>query len=203
MSWTRLHNEKELQLRIASGDHTAFEELYRSTNRALFAAVIAYTRNSESAQDIVQDVFIKLWEKRKTLTEINNISNFLFIVARNAALDHLKKLASGKKLMTALTDNALNQSHHSRENPTIENLDDRDTRQILRQAINRLSPQQRRAYELAHEQELSHAEIASHMEITSSTVKRHLELARRFVRSYVNDHLTSFILLIILSGLLG
>ena len=198
-SWIKHHNESDLLHRIAAPNAdaaAAFAELYQATNAQLFTAVMTYTKDEHATQDILQQVYIKCWEKRATLTNLSSLANWLFIVARNAALDHLKKKAREQTfLKIASASNSAAHSGYPNFAASPDSLDSRETRKILEKAMAQLPPQQRRAYQLAFEEELSQEEIATHMEISTFTVKRHLELARRFVRSYVSQNLTTIFFL--------
>jgi RNA polymerase sigma-70 factor (family 1) len=183
-SWIKLDNEKQLLLRIAANDADAFRKLYKITNRQLFDATMRYVKDIHITQDIIQLTYVKIWEKRETLTGLDSIGNYLFVMVRNASLDHLKKLARQRKhefICSHLTS--------SQDDQVTEFINQRETHRLHEQAMEQLPPQQRRVYQLSLEQQLSNHEIAGQMEISAFTVKRHLDLAKRFVRTFISKQL--------------
>lgn len=182
MAWSGLHNTQALALRIAKGDADAFRELYLSTNKRLFTAVMAYAKQVESAQDILQQAYLKLWETRERLTEVKDLEAYLATIARNLALNHLEKLASQRRTIAGFQAQAA-----AFDNKLEKNIEDRQALEKYADAVNRLSPQRKQAYLLSLDENLSLAEIAEKMDISSNTVKRHLTMARRFVRAYLSD----------------
>src|SRR5690606_38854802 len=75
-----------------NGDEQAFAQLYRLWQPALGAYIFRITRSKEFAAEIIQDVFLKIWTSRETLSEINNFKSYLFVMSRNQALNALRKV---------------------------------------------------------------------------------------------------------------
>ncbi|MNK43055.1 RNA polymerase sigma factor [compost metagenome] len=94
-------NDRDLLLLISEGDEAAFKRLFEKYNGGLHSYLLKVTKSRESSEEIVMDVFLKLWHSRSILTEINNFSSFLFKVARNKAFDFLR-LASKDKILREL-----------------------------------------------------------------------------------------------------
>jgi RNA polymerase sigma-70 factor (ECF subfamily) len=146
---------------------------------------MAYVKDEHAAREIVQIVFIKIWDQRNRLRDVESLKDYLFILARNTAFDHFRKVTIETSRLAYLRqkDPALH------NNNVLVNMEERECGKLLRQVISRLPSQQRQAYLLASEQEMSYEEIADRMKLSRLTVKRHLELARRFVRKYLYHHL--------------
>ncbi len=145
---------------------------------------MAYMKDPEAARDIVQVVYIRIWNRRQTLPAVHSLKNYLFILARNAVFDHFKRITIETKWLAALREQT-----PELHNNVMVRVQERECNLLLLQSISLLPSQQRQVYLLANEQELSYAEIAARMHVSRFTVKRHLELARRFVRRYVDRHL--------------
>jgi RNA polymerase sigma factor (sigma-70 family) len=169
---------------IAGGDEKAFARFYQQTNGGIYNAVMAYVKDPEAARDIVQIVYIRIWNRRQTLSTVRSLKNYLFILARNAVFDHFKRVTIETKWLAALRERT-----PELHNNVMVRVQERECNLLLLQSISLLPSQQRQVYLLANEQELSYAEIAARMHVSRFTVKRHLELARRFVRRYVDRHL--------------
>jgi len=195
LPWSELHNKSEIQSKIAEGDPKAFNALYTATSKVLYSAVYAFVKNTETAEDIVQVTYLKIWHQREKLKEVNDLGKYLFVLARNAAFDHLKAKATHYKLMHSLG--------HQREdgaNPVLDDIIGQEAQRIFEKALSQLPPRQRYAYRLSLEKGLTNPEIARQMEISTFTVRRHLDAARQFVRAFMKQHLDT--LLIILTGYL-
>lgn len=159
---------------------TVFNNLYTQHSGKLYSAILRYVKSGEVAEDLLQDLFVKLWNNRALLQDPSFQTGYLYTAAKNAALDYLKKEAVHVKAMQALR-----YAKPAERNISQERLEGIEYQQVLKQAVEQLSPQQQIAYVLAEEQDLSYQDIADKMEISRATVKRHLELARKFVRGYV------------------
>ncbi|MDP4129672.1 MAG: sigma-70 family RNA polymerase sigma factor [Bacteroidota bacterium] len=184
MSANHSYKDSELLSRIAGGDEKAFGKFYQETNGGIYNAVMAYVKDPEAARDIVQVVYIRIWNRRQMLSTVCSLKNYLFILARNAVFDHFKRVTIETKWLAALREQT-----PELHNNVIVSVQERECNLLLLQSISLLPSRQRQVYLLANEQELSYAEIAAQMHVSRFTVKRHLELARRFVRRYVDRHL--------------
>lgn len=180
------YSEAQLLILIARGDEYAFARFYRRTSAGIYNAVMGYVKDDNAAREIVQVVFVKLWDKRHLLREVESADDYLFVLTRNTVFDHFKEVTVQNKRLAGLR----------RRVPVLHNnvmtrMQEQECGNLLKQVVGRLPSQQRQAYLLLNEQEMSYGEIADHMQVSRLTVKRHLELARRFVRKYLYHHLTS------------
>ncbi|MEO6167251.1 MAG: sigma-70 family RNA polymerase sigma factor, partial [Chitinophagales bacterium] len=134
-------SNKELLLRLKDSDVSGFNALFWKYHRPLYANAYKLVRNSELAEDIVQETFITLWEKRSTLDPDRDISGWLFVICYNKSVDQLKL-----QLKESLEQQRL---HRSIEIATDINLNLFDLRMsTLEKAMDELSPQKRRVFEL-------------------------------------------------------
>lgn len=168
---------------IVAGDEGAFSELYRRTNAGLYHAVMVYVKDEDLARDIVQQVYIKVWDKRGMMGEVRSAKDFLFILARNAIMDHFRKFMIEKRYLAGFRAHAAVAG-----DDVLSVVQARECGNLLRQVVSQLPSQQREAYILASEEDLSYERIADRMQVSRFTVKRHLELARRFVRKQMQHY---------------
>ena len=178
---------------IAKGDDKAFSKFYQLTSSQLYNAIMIYIKDQAVASEIMQVCYIKIWEHRQELQQVKCLKDYLFILARNAAFDHFKKVTIQIRLLSKMKHQMV--ELHDDVNSVIE---EKEFDQIFHQVISRLPKQQRQVYMLAMEEHLSYDEIAEQMQVSKFTVKRHLELSRRFVRRYVRLYLQEPTLPIIL-----
>ena len=176
-----LSNEKELLSRIATGDETAFRVIYDNYRRKIYAYTIRLTESEAIADDIIQDVFMKVWVNRQSLEGIDNFNAWLHTVARNHIADVMKIIAKARVSHQQWAQKAVN----GITNNTEESIADKENQQLLQQALNRLSPQQRLIYHLTRHEGTKHADIAGQLQISRNTVKTHLVHALRSIRNYL------------------
>lgn len=185
-------NEQELLLRIADGDEFAFKRLFNAYHQQLGTHIFRLTDSMELAEEVVQDVFLKIWTNREELKDVRNFKAYLFVISKNQALNCIKKIMREQK----------QQQHWEAENASEEALVMQDTElnkyyTLLDLAINNLPPQQQKVYLLSRHERLKYAEIAEEMNISRETVKKYLQLAVSFISTYLksNSDIVVFILL--------
>jgi RNA polymerase sigma-70 factor (family 1) len=184
-----LHQETELLLAVSQGDERAFTTLYNHYHQRLGLHIYRITKSAELAEEVVHDVFLKIWLNRETLADIDNFSVYLYVISKNAALNCLKRIAREKAVTTDL-DLVLDQI------PMMETQEE-DYRYILiDEAIDRLPPQQRQAYLLARHERLTYAEVALRMGLSKETVKKYLQIATEFICGYIGKKLIISILIL-------
>ncbi|GAA4798883.1 RNA polymerase sigma-70 factor [Olivibacter ginsenosidimutans] len=173
--------DEHLIHRIIDGDERAFTELYQRYHQRLGAYLFKLTKAPELTQELVHDVFLKIWQNRVTLAPIKNFKAYLFVVSKNMAINHLKKLAKEFKEQQELI--------HLNED-SFDELTDEANRYILMldEAVDRLPPQGKQVYMLCKQHRLSYAEIANQLAISPETVKKHLQRAVKSITEYLRSH---------------
>ncbi|GEP95143.1 DNA-directed RNA polymerase sigma-70 factor [Chitinophaga cymbidii] len=195
MLYNGLHNERELLLRVADGDESAFKELLYAYSDHLGAFVYKVTASREISQEIVQDVFIKIWNARASLPGIERFSQYLFILTRNLTYNYIRDQSRASlKYQQWLHD-----MEHQGGTENIIHEEDGLARYlpIIGKAIEQLPPQQKKVFELARKQGLSHRQIAEEMGLSTETVKKYMKLALQAIREYVRDKVPSAVLAVL------
>jgi RNA polymerase sigma-70 factor (ECF subfamily) len=187
----RLHNENALLERVAQGDESAFRIVFDHYRDAIFAFSLKVTRHESIAEEIVQDVFLKIWINRSGLGDVRNFADFLYIIARNHTFNSLRSLARERKLLID-TSADLQIAGVSTEAIIVQ----RDYDRLLLQAVAQLPPQQKLVYTLGRQQGLSREEIAAQLHISPGTVKVHMAQALRTLRAYFKNHPDGILFLI-------
>jgi RNA polymerase sigma-70 factor (family 1) len=183
--------EKLLLLSIAAGDQLAYTRLYNDYAPEVFNAAMVYLRNETEAGEVVQEVFLKIWQKRESLPSIDSFKNYLFILARNKIYDGFKR----KTIEETALANFLSNSPSSTVDDTDHRLQDRQYEQLLISAIDGLSPARRKIY-LARGEGRSYDAIAAEYNISVSTAKKQMTQARRFVQEFILRHLHLYAVLL-------
>ncbi len=185
-----LDNERELLLRISEGDSVAFSHLFDRYYGLIYSVSFKYLKIHELAEDTVQTSFLKIWEKRNTLNRIERFDHFLFRIARNEMTDHFRKNITRNKHQQRIREMFEEESG----NPE-EQLISKQNRKLIADVIRELTPQQQTAYRLSRDEGLSYQEIADKMGLSVNTVKVHISLALKALRSFFSSRKNELLML--------
>lgn len=188
MQIQKLNNEKLLLELIAQGDEPAFRVLFDHYRDKIFTVALKLTKSEISAQEIVQDVFLKIWTGRSKLGTIANFDAYLFIITRNLAFKILKSIARSH---TNIEFTELSEKCGSQNASDL--LFDKEYDQLLKTAIERLPNQQKKIYKLIKGEGLKREEVAQQLELRPETVKFYLAQAMKNIRAFCLLHLESII----------
>lgn len=178
------HSDHECLLLIANDDDDAYRRLYERYAPKVYHIAFIYLKSHIAAQDIVQDVFLKIWIKRASLTDIENFSGWLNFVTKNTIIDGMRKKGFEEKYLSLQKE----QATISPEQQAIS----KETGTIIHQAIQTLPPRQQQIYKMAKQDGLKHAEIAQSLGLSTSTVKEHMKQALAKIRAHLKERLYSF-----------
>ena len=186
------YNSDHLISQVAAGDETAFRRLFHIYWDNIYSVAFTFLKSQVVAEEIVQDIFLKIWLKRAQLPAVENFDNYLFIIARNHIYNELRRK----------TGNRMVEEEENSSSPE-QQLLLKETGRLIDEAVRQLPRQQRTVYELSRNGGLDHASIASHMGVSRLTVKSHMTKALHSIRTYLSRHniLPLEILLPFLAGL--
>jgi RNA polymerase sigma-70 factor (ECF subfamily) len=183
LSATLLNNERELLLRIAEGNEHAFRKLFDHYWDNVYSVAFVLTKSSVLSEEIVQDVFLKIWLKRDQLVSVTKFEGYLFIVARNHIYNELRKKTMERPFVEHLDQYFLETSALPGQEMMLK-----ETKQMIDRAVKQLPPQQRAVFELSRNEGLDHAKIADKLGISRLTVKSHMTKALQSIRQYLQTH---------------
>ncbi len=177
-----LSREKQLVLKVIEGNHDAFAQLYDMYAERLYYFALRFMISNEDAENVTQEVFVKLWETRERIDVNLSFSSYLFTIAKNTIFNiHRKRvneLAYLNHLGTFLESNQV-----KLENEIIY----RDIYDQVEKLITELPPQRRKVFEMSRKQGLSHKEISAKLNISEKTIETHIRLALKTLREGVED----------------
>ena len=176
MQTNPLYDEQELLLRVAAGEEAAFAWLFQLHRDQVFAVACKVTGLRAAAEDIVQEVFLKVWLQREELPAVRNFAAWLYTIAKNHIYNGLRKVAYEHDFLREML------AQDDKESQVLQQTDFQELQQILYRAIAGLPPQQRKVYLLSREENLKYHEIAELLQIAPSTVKTHMIEALRNIR---------------------
>jgi len=157
-----------------------FADLFKKHEYRLHTLVLKLTRSNQYARDIIQEVFLKLWEHRYQLHTIQNIEAWLYRLTENKVIDFLRKAAADNRLKEAIWKN-----QPDNLNETEDNVVAREYGQIIQKAVDQLPPQRKLIYQLNREKGLNYQEIADRLAISKHTVKNQLSTALQSIRLFL------------------
>lgn len=179
--------DAELVARVRVGDPDAFEALFHAHYEPLCAFVLAYVRSAEAAEDVVQDLFAKLWERRGDWEVRGTVRSYLYSAARNRALSELRhgRVVARWEAGTLREIGARGPAGTAAD----ERVRTDELARALSRAIEHLPPRRRQAYTLRWQHDLSLAEIAAVMEVSVKCVELQLASASKAIREAVAEFL--------------
>lgn len=181
------YDKAHLVTLVAAGDVNAFNKLFRLYWDNIYSIAFSITKSKVVAEEIVQDVFLKVWLKREQLAEVKNFDNYLFIIARN----HIYNQLRAKAVQFSEADVEVSETPEKQ-------LYLKETVQIITEAVKRLPKQQRIIFELSRNEGLDHAAIANRLKLSRLTVKTHMNKALHSIRGYLSRHNIMFMFLLCL-----
>ncbi len=191
MSLNSSFDESKLLLELSQGSELAFTNLYNHYKNHVYSTALKITKSKVLSEEVVQDVFLKIWQNHKNLENISNLENYLFIISRNHIFDMIKKIARE----TTLATNIDYKNISSEDTDTA--IKDAQYNVILNKIIDQLPPQQKKIYKMAKMGGLSHQKIGEDLGISTETVKKHMALALKFVRHKISPYMNLFMTLLL------
>ncbi len=175
---------------LRQGDRKVFDALFRAYYAPLCNYACAMTDGDmDEAQDVVQEHFFKLWEKRETLVIAFSIKSYLYKMVYNACLNRIRHEKTKTKY----------KAHNAvflTENPDYQLDTTNEIQENVQRAIASLPEQCRHVFELNRFEELKYREIAEHLGISIKTVENHIGKALRLLREQLAEYITVLILLL-------
>ncbi len=183
MTVYHLYSEKTLLQKIAAGDESAFKHIFELYKTRLYSFVIKFIHSKADAEEIVQDIFLTLWQRRKDLTEIQHPRSYIYTMARHKVYHALSQAAKSAELRQQLW--GLMQEENCN---TDDLLHKKDSERLIQTALSHLSAQKQEIFELSREKGLSHEEIASQLQLSKSRVKNVIVETLKYLRQYLSSH---------------
>lgn len=179
-------------VKIKEGDEFFFNLIFEKYRNQLFSYLFKVTKSREVSEEYVLDIFLKLWHGREAITEIQHFEGFLFKVAHNKAVDFFRAVSRNKVLQQSIWDSINDLAAPQQADDSILF---KTTQTLIKEAINQLSPQRKKVFELRHYEDLSYAQISAEMDLSPNTVRNHLASSVQFIRDYLQQHSAKMILL--------
>ncbi len=154
-----------------------FESLFKKHEAAVYRLALRVTKSHLHAGDIVQEVFLKIWEHREEFQNIKNTDAWISRIVKNKLIDFLRKVSADGRLKANLW-----REMNTMQNEAEQLLEAKESGKLIEKAINELPPQRRLVYQLNRESGLSYDQIADKLSISKHTVKNQLSTALKFLQ---------------------
>lgn len=172
--------------RIRNGEEEAFKEMFRAYYPKLCGFAADYVNSVDRARDIVQDVFLKIWDCRDEWVIRSSLSSYLYQAAKNRALNEIRQTESKQDAEKHLKHNTTALAQRTAE----DNFHMEELSKDVEAAIAELPDRRRRAFLLHRRHGFTYKEIAQIMEIAPKTVENHIGRALKSLRKELADHLS-------------
>ncbi len=169
---------------LNQGDSYAFDQLFKSKHQHIYAYCLKIIHSPELAEEVMMDVFLTVWKKKKLIRADRSLDALLFKIAKDLSINCLKKIAREQKYSLTL---ATTEQHPAR-NATETQIFSREYEQLAQRAIAQLPPRCKLIYTMSYQQDVKNAIIAQELGLSLNTVKVQLAKARRLLKEYIIAH---------------
>lgn len=190
---TGKHNDYNLVQLLQKGNVEAFDSLFEVYSQKLYGFALKYFKNETDAEELVQEVFVKVWENRKTLKSELSFKSYLFTIALNQIRKHFNKKATSLRYLESLQNEPDFLDHQTSYDDNYES--------ALRQInliIEQMPPRRREIFIRSKLEGKSSKEIAAELDISSGTVDNQVSESLRFIRSQLKSESFSLLLFVVL-----
>jgi RNA polymerase sigma-70 factor (family 1) len=181
MLHTDFTSEQELFRQVSEDNRNAFRLLFDRYNGRLTTFIYRLTKSETTTAELVQDIFVKLWVGRSELAEVSNVQAYLFAMASNRTIDHLRKISAESRMLANLWTRIAKFQESAEQAYNAKECSD-----LINQAMLQLSSQKQEIFRLSRYEGLNHEEIATQLRLSKSTVKNHLVDTLRHIKTYMN-----------------
>jgi RNA polymerase sigma-70 factor (ECF subfamily) len=187
---TGMTEDSTLLNELAGGDELAFNKLFEIYKDRIYNYLFKITKSSQISEEIVIDIFVKIWAGRELMNKIENLESFLHKIAYHKAIDFLRVASRHARLKK----DYFNRLKEEPEKLADDLIIDAEYSQILRKAIDQLPPQRKLIYRLSREEGLTHNQIANALNLSKSTVKNSVMAATKSIKEFLLDKKSSSVI---------
>ncbi|NAY91427.1 RNA polymerase sigma-70 factor [Muricauda sp. JGD-17] len=188
------HSEKALIAQVAKGNELAFKQVFDQYRAIVYTLALRMLKSRTLAEEMVQEVFIKIWEKREGLDQVDNFKGYLYRIAKNRVFDEFKRIAR-----EAISDEVPDENRLASSNNTDYPIRKEQLDSLLEQTLDKLPEQQQYIFKLSREEGLTYREIAEIVNLSPFTVKTHMKNTLAFLRNHMSGYMEFYMLLVLCS----
>jgi RNA polymerase sigma-70 factor (ECF subfamily) len=189
------HTEKTVLRHVARHDEKAFKALFEAYQSRLYHYIIGIVKSKETAEEMVIDVFLKIWQQREMLVQVERFDAFLFRIAFNQSVDFLRRASRDPKVKDIIWQDIQVAGGASPDEPVLV----KEYEVKLKEAIGLLPPKRQLIFRMSREKNFSHSDIAEKLQLSKYTVSNHITESLRFIRAYLANFLVLLIIFLFYS----
>ena len=174
-----MYTDKELLQQISEDNSTAFTILYRRYWEEMYVIAVKALRDKTEAGDVIQEVFLSLWNRRQVLKIEGSVANYLHTAVRYKVIHHIEKNITRRDYLALLADVSVNWLPPNAE----VNLQLEELQKTLSTVVTKMPPKMQQVYILSRQNQLSHREIAEQLCVSVETVKKHIQHALQLIKA--------------------
>ena len=178
---------------LKKGNRAAFEAIFDLYENRLYYFVFSITKSEYATEEILQEVFIKIWTKKETIDPKRSFESFIFTIAKNLTYNYLRNIANQQSLKEEYWKNISSLNEETKDSILLAEYED-----IVHDILQQIPTQKRSIYILSKQQGKSNKEIADILGITQKTVKNHLWKTLQIIRAQLEPHITDSVYAIFL-----
>lgn len=183
MNTYSVYTDLELTALLKEGDQLAFTELYTKYSGPMYVNVLKMVKDQQLTEELVQDLFTRIWQKREVFAKEVDFKAYLYRVAQNLVRDFYRKVQRDRKMYEVFKTIVTEEYSHIEEGLHL-----RESEALLHQAMQQLSPQQQQVYQLCKIEGLTYKQASEKMSISPHTIKEYLSKANHMVKEYMLNH---------------
>lgn len=192
------YTDQQLLTSLRNDDNLAFGAIYNRYYKDVYRYLLVLVKVSEIAEDLTHEVFLKIWDVRAQLKIERSFKSYLLRVSHNKAIDMHRKTAAEGTFMDQLL-------HHYKATSTVEYFSQAELKRfdtLVEEALDSLTPQRRKIYEMSRKEKKSYEEIAQELNISRNTVKAHISQTLSILRDFILERASFSLILLFIKKLL-
>jgi len=194
---TAISKESQIISLLTKGNEAAFDELYHSYSKRLLGHLIKLVKSESIAAELLQDTFLKIWDKRELIDPERSFRSYLFRIAENIVYDFFRKAARNKKLEAALIKSYDDSYSHIEESISIA-----ENKKLVDSLLESLSGKRRQVFQMIKIEERSYEEVGELLHVSPSTINDHVVKATKAIRKNIGRYMMSIMLFLLQVSLL-
>ncbi|MEQ9219130.1 MAG: RNA polymerase sigma-70 factor [Cyclobacteriaceae bacterium] len=179
--------DSSLAKKISKGDQVAFKALFDQYHGKLFELARFYSKSDQVAEEVTNDVFVKIWNKRSKLTSIKQLESYLYIATKNETLTYLR---NNKKELALMSINQVELSLKLQVQDAEHTFLDSELLKALEESIRNLPEKSGLVYRMVKEDNLSYKEVAKVLDLSVKSIEKHMGLALKRIRKDLSSYMS-------------
>jgi len=175
-------DEYDLLLKVAAGDRMAFNQLYTIHISAVYKYIYLFTKDKEETEEILQEVFVNIWEHRENLASVSSFKSYVLRAAKNRLINHIRHTKIKNRVLSEIKQRAPSMPASPYYDITYK-----EYHRLIQEAVEKLPPKRKAIFKVHIEEGIPYAEIAENFKISISVVKKEFYKACHFVRQYLHS----------------